>query len=246
MRLISSLNRLIRPFGMSLHRENPFADIVGCIANYVDPLNAGVIFDVGAASGQFSLECRARFTESKGWKIHAFEPQIEFATAIRKTFADDEKMTVHNCALGEENAEMELNINKSVATSSLLEKDSLASKFWQPNLYDTEEKRMIEVRTIDDVVSSNGLDKIDILKIDAQGFELSILNGGSKTLRDNGCDVILLEMLVVPTYKGQSSFPDLVIALYEFGFVFVNFFEPIYNGRRLSQFDGLFVHGSRL
>ena len=53
-------------------------------------------------------------------------------------------------------------------------------------------KELADFLTIDSFVEEKGIDRIDLLKIDAEGHELSILKGASSTLTKEREDVLLM------------------------------------------------------
>jgi FkbM family methyltransferase len=75
------------------------------------------------------------------------------------------------------------------------------------SLRDTERKAVtesytVDVTTIDSFVGSRDLARIDLIKIDVEGFEGQVLEGGSQTLRR------LRPHLFVEIFGGKNSNPD--------------------------------------
>ena len=77
-----------------------------------------------------------------------------------------------------------------------------------------------EVRTLDSVFVDRELEQPALLKIDVQGFELSVLRGAEQTL--SSFDQILVEASFAELYEGQALFPDVSHHLEEHGFRLVS------------------------
>ncbi|MBF0258174.1 MAG: FkbM family methyltransferase [Desulfamplus sp.] len=60
--------------------------------------------------------------------------------------------------------------------------------------------------------------KIDILKLDVQGFEFNVLQGAESLLREGKVDIIYCEMTFAETYTNQTRFIDLVSYLNKFNY----------------------------
>jgi FkbM family methyltransferase len=78
-------------------------------------------------------------------------------------------------------------------------------------------RETIELITLDDWCSENGLERVDLVKLDTQGSELDILRGAKHTLE--GVSVVQTEVEFNPMYAGQPLFGDVDRYLRERGFV---------------------------
>lgn len=119
-------------------------------------------------------------------------------------------------------AERDFHVTNVPMTSSLYPPNSdLLRQF---NYLD-ELTRVVEthrVRTIrlDDVAEA---EDTDYLKIDVQGAELDVLNGGPRTL--DAAVVVHIEVDFVPLYAGQALFGDVDVELRRHGFLLHRFHE---------------------
>jgi FkbM family methyltransferase len=68
----------------------------------------------------------------------------------------------------------------------------------------------VECRTLDRVCYESGVDSIDILKIDVQGAELDVLNGGISMLTTGAVGMIYLEVTLAESYVNQMKLRDLL------------------------------------
>jgi len=94
--------------------------------------------------------------------------------------------------------------------------------FWSDTFHDLDVMRLkstaeIEVRTLDDFARNHGVTRIDLMKMDVQGAELEILQGGTQATAELAA--IVVEVEFVPLYKDQPLFADVDRYLRERGFM---------------------------
>lgn len=125
---------------------------------------ASVIIDVGANVGLFSKLCRRVFKDAH---IYATEPIVEVFQCLVKNFTKDQGAKIYNLALGKEAGRLKMRYdNQNSAISSI----------------NPEGEIEVTVDTLDNLIFKNGIQKIDILKIDTEGFEKQVLEGGKRAL----------------------------------------------------------------
>lgn len=84
---------------------------------------------------------------------------------------------------------------------------------------------LVEVTTIDTFVAKNKLRSIDFLKIDVEGFELDVLEGAKKSLKNGLVKYLSFEISEIPL-KGAGRRPDDVFSfLKELGYKAYEFNE---------------------
>lgn len=97
------------------------------------------------------------------------------------------------------------------------------------------------LRTLDSFCADKKIDHIDILKIDAQGMEGAVLKGAGTMLAEGRIGLVYLEILVAPTYEGQSDPGEIFSGLSSSGYRLADFFDEYRNpAGQLLQFDALF------
>jgi len=79
----------------------------------------------------------------------------------------------------------------------------------------------IETESLDNFDSEHGIKDVDFIKIDIQGAELEVFQGGVNTLNDVA--VIVSEVEFIPHYIDQPLFGDVCKFLMEKGFMFHKF-----------------------
>lgn len=145
--------------------------------------NFGHAVDVGANVGTWAHVLADKFQE-----VDCFEPMDNFRECLALNIPEEKRdhVHIHGCALGAEEGELELRVNTkssgwthAVPTSKtgmiMLEK-SLAKQSGGSIDF---EIHKVPIKTLD----SFDLPKIDFLKIDVEGFEYHVVQGGAKTIQ---------------------------------------------------------------
>ena len=110
--------------------------------------------------------------------------------------------------------------------------DPMCSSLYRPNeallaRYYNMESAILEKETLIDTVSldyfmvQHGIKDIDFIKIDIQGAELDVFQGGTRALLNTG--IIVSEVEFIPHYINQPLFGDVSAFLMQQGFMFHKF-----------------------
>ena len=67
----------------------------------------------------------------------------------------------------------------------------------------------MEVTRLNSWLKKRQLEKIDILKIDTQGFDLEVLRGASAAFDARIIEMVLIEVNLLSFYNGQGTFGDI-------------------------------------
>jgi FkbM family methyltransferase len=197
-------------------------------------IDCDLIVDAGANRGQFSLISRM---VKPGVPVIAFEPIPTEAEVYRRVTSSLESIQLHQTALGEEAGETEIHLSRSADCSSLLPVGEAQTKLFPST--DEIGSLTIPVKRLDDFKSEwEGNSRI-LLKIDVQGFELSVLKGAVETLKN--CMYVYVECSEIELYVGQALYRDVADFLEQRGFNLQSRYnETVLNGK-LIQSDCLFV-----
>ncbi len=137
------------------------------------------------------------------------EPDPEEAEKLQKDMAANGSGMVLPFALWRNDAELLLNINRWPATSSLYPANHIfLDQFPESDRFYSERKISIQGHSIDSLAGNSVLPNIDFIKIDVQGAELPILEGGEKTLAA-GLIGLEVEVEFAEMYSGQPLFADV-------------------------------------
>ena len=201
------IRKAIQKTGFDLHRHRPKASYF----DYIKELNINTIFDIGANTGQFAKEIRANLPEAK---IYSFEPLKEAFHNLNKNFARDRKFEAFNIALGDKEQEFEINKSSYLPSSSILEMTDIHKTLF-PHTKD-HTKESIKICRFDDIVKDLKIEKEILIKVDVQGFEDKVINGGTQTFQK--AKIIIIETSFKNLYLGQPTFETLYQKLKFLGF----------------------------
>lgn len=123
-------------------------------------------------------------------------------------------------ALGKQVGESTLYITNAVHCSSLYEPNlSYTSRFqgFNPGL-SVAATVQVETTTLDAFAETEGLESVEVLKVDVQGADLDVLQGGQHLLAASTL-AIIVEVEFSEIYRGQPLFADIDAYLRAQGFV---------------------------
>lgn len=169
-----------------------------------------VIFDIGASNGAWSRTLYPVMPEAK---YHLFEPLIDFypdyKAVMDETLTSFSSFQLHKYAMGESSGEI---------TMSMLEGNIVGSTALDMTNSGLEVTPVsVKMLSVDDAIASLGLPVPQVIKIDAQGCELSILKGSKENLTKIG--VLFLECWLYRGYgKDTPLLTELAEWLLPFGF----------------------------
>jgi len=202
---------------------------------YMDNIKNPIIFDVGANEGQSIERFKSIFPKSI---IHSFEPIKECYEKIIKIY-DKKNIFINNYALGDKECERFFYINKNTYTSSFFKINNKYKELVNSDGINMSVKKKIS--TIDGYLALHKIKKIDILKIDTQGYELNILKGAKKSLK-NKIKFIELELILADYYKKKVKFYEIDKLLSENNFILYDMGNISYDkNKQLVWFDLLYL-----
>ncbi|MBL7883843.1 MAG: FkbM family methyltransferase [Bacteroidia bacterium] len=147
-----------------------------------------LIFDVGANVGQYQAAIIESFKPHSNFIIHSFEPSLLTYQKLNKYKIEN----IYNWQLGlgdaiEKKTLFQDHINSPL--SSLYKKTK--NGYYKVAEMDYSEE--IEITTLDQFCEQNNIKEIDFLKIDVEGHELFVLNGGINMLNMDKIKMIQFE-----------------------------------------------------
>ena len=137
------------------------------------------------------------------------EPDPVEAERLKKACAREGRGTVIPSALWRDERTLHLNLNLSLGTSSVFPANrSLLDQFPNSDRYGKVNTNDLRAQTIDQLAAAGQLHHIDFAKIDVQGAELAILEGGARFFARNliGLEV---EVEFCELYTGQPLFAEV-------------------------------------
>lgn len=188
---------------------------------------------VGARAGTRALDLPERFDPDILNVLYeadpAAVPAIEAAWAERKS-----ETVVMAVALAERDGEAILRLYRDLYMSSFLEfEPDLAEAWWydrqfnwanDPAARTVDAVETVQARSLDHLVEARRVLPPDVLSLDTQGTELSILRGARETL--NTTLLVETECELIPAYRGAGRFEQVRDFMLENGFDLIGL-EPI-------------------
>lgn len=235
-----AVSKLLKKFNLQISRinkENPaFIAQQRLKGQREDKLT---IFDVGAYQGLIAQDYNRLFP---GADIYCFEPFPESFSVLTANTSRLPNIRRLPYGLGAATGPQVIHANAFAATNSLLSTDSEGATTWGKGLLETQATVSVEIKTLDDAMAELNLDHIDILKLDVQGAEHLVLDGGSKTLSSGNVDLIYTEIILLPTYEGQLYFDEILLRFRQLGYRLYDVYNPSYNQQKqLRQVDAIFT-----
>jgi len=189
-----------------------------------------IIFDVGANVGDTLVEFKEWWPNSK---VHCFEPQKECWKDLEqkvKSF-DFTDVYINKYAAGAELSDRatfyshditsgQSGFNRintesldSINLNSLKKSDDESLKKYEKML---NHEREVEIVPLVQYMKDTKVDRIDLLKIDTQGYEPEVLHGLEGSL--SKVDVVIAELMFYDFYERSLSFSDIEKFLIPAGF----------------------------
>lgn len=146
-----------------------------------------VMFDIGANIGYYSADLKRYFPSAH---IHAFEPSPPTFEKLQHRMVNTENVCCINAAVGKEQSSLK------IFTYADDPESELASII--PGVVNTERGRTVisfdvDVIDVDSYCLENGIDHIDFLKIDTEGYEMEVIKGAAGAIKAGIIDVIQFE-----------------------------------------------------
>jgi len=236
------IQKLIGKTGYQLKRVDPGVSMDDPYAMQRTLLGPDIdtIFEVGAADGSDTENYCRTYPKAT---VYAFEPLDESFAKVQARMPSNPGLKPFQVALSDHEGEATFFVAEWNDSSSLLPPRETGSNF---DAYQkTKSEQTVKTTTLDAFREREGIDRIDLLKVDAQGAELSILNGAEGTFDAGLIDLVFIEVQFLPIYEGAARYDELATFLYSKGFSLLNLYDLQHNQRgQLCWGDALFVHDS--
>ena len=208
--------------------------LAGAEHRYVLTRDLGTLVDIGANRGQFALAVREWAPQAR---VISFEPLPGPAAIFRKVFSGDDRVLLHQAAIGPRPEQRTMHVSARDDSSSLLPISSVQTAMFPG----TGEIATTEVRVgpLEEFVKADELRSPAMLKLDVQGFEYEALIGCESMLAH--FDWVYCECSFVEFYSGQKLAADVIEWLAARGYGLCGVFNPAYDKEgQAVQADFLF------
>ena len=230
-----SAKQLFRALGFEVFRREriPYGiDVTWDVERLSTDEPVRIVFDIGANVGQTAIRMAERFP---GSTIYSFEPEPSAYERLQRNVDSLPQVRLYNQAAGSEEATMSMHRPRG---SDLYTLDSC-------NGQTATEGVEVSVTTIDRVCQTEGIDQIDILKTDTEGFDVAVLEGAKELLSRRKVRFIYSECDFIPSERdNHTSFFALHDYLSELGYCLVTLYtENVVPGRGFDWGSALFCRG---
>lgn len=142
------------------------------------------VLDIGSSFGAFSYKAA-----KLGAKVFSFEPnKYEYEALCKLNDYHNLDLTTFNFGLGEKEKESDLFLEALTAYGSgkIADNNQLIkeAKYKKHKKVNSDEIIPARVRTLDNIWNEGIIEKADIIKIDTEGYERMILQGGENFIRE--------------------------------------------------------------
>ena len=190
--------------------------------------NVKTIIDVGSNKGQFLLLSKYFYPNSFAY---SFEPQKKPLEIQKKIIKKN--ILFFNFGLGAKKQKKIFYITNREDSSSVLKpKQNLSSD------YQILKKNIIKIDRLDKILQKFKLKNKVLLKIDVQGYELSVLKGALNILKF--IDYIIIEVSFIKIYKSQTNKKALIDFLNKKNFRLKKIINHTHKNDKILQADCLF------
>jgi FkbM family methyltransferase len=185
-------------------------DILGCWEDAAK--GAKVVIDVGANAGIYSLAALAVQPDAV---VHAFEPTPEIAERLRAAARENglDRLCVHEAAVANRNGTAvlkrfrgELGTNEGM---NFIVQDPANSG-----------DESVQTVSLDQFCETNLIDHVDLLKLDVQGHEHTVLKGAEHLIKAGGIGTIFMELNWARKAEAPCGATESVRLLGEAGYLF--------------------------
>lgn len=185
-----------------------------------------IIFDVGAYIGEVTKTYMEIFP---GARIYCFEPYAESFRQLEK-LSNNKMVSTYQTAVSDHTGKTKLYINTDLSCNSFFSRPESGPVYYPEKARNIDEIE-VNVTTIDSFCDIENIERIDILKLDAEGAEKKILGGACNKLSKHNIYLVYTEVMFIQHYEGGCMFHELSGFLEQYGYTLFN----LYNLKRAKN-----------
>lgn len=203
------------------------------IQRFLGTRSLGVLFDVGANTGQTLKTLIAHAPDAE---IYCFEPAATTFRHLEAKFGGRRRIHLFNFALGAEAGRLALQLGDDSELNTLVSRGAGGAP---------DSTQMTEVTTVDAIVAAHGISHVDLLKLDVQGWEMEVMKGATELITNHNLIFVFAEVAFRSDQNEMQQFVGLHGHLEKCGFVLCGFYDLMRYGPR-KEFvlfaNALYVH----
>ena len=194
-----------------------------CLQKWIQP--DMIVFEIGANIGSHSFEI-AKLLQAGAGKVYCFEPtDYAFQKLLHNHGLNDfRNMVFEKIALSDQEG-----CSTIIPTSSLDTMAFTASWDIKNGGSKNATEQQILFKTLDSYVQEHNITRLDMLKIDVDGYELKIIKGGTQTISQY-TPMIIIELSECMLHYIGDTLEELLATLDHFGYTF----QPVYAKQTLG------------
>lgn len=206
--------------------------------------SVSMVLDVGANEGQSVDVLLGLFPSAI---VHAVEPGGDAFRKLDAKHKGSTRVRVHHVALGDAQGELTLHRHRGSVTDSLLPDGAALGEVAPAELIGAVASETVPVWTLERLAKVNGIERIDVLKVDTQGYDDRVLAGAASLIAAGLIRAVQVEAIFSDLYQGQATFDAMFGRLAGTGYRFVGLFDQERGAHgALEWCDAVFVHASAL
>lgn len=226
--------------GYWLHKKSTLPIGADLFFDISDRLRFGAlktVFDVGANVGQTVRWIRHH---QPGATVYSFEPVSAVFSQLQQTIAEvGGRCIAEQMAFADQPGEKNIRLYDEMSVLNSL-RDDLMSREQHAR------EETIRMDTIDRYCRQHGIDQIDLLKIDTEGYELNVLRGATEMLQRHRIAFVYCECGFTSANQRNTKLDDLCRFLEEREYMFYGLYQVSdHDWQKGMNFgNALFVHTS--
>jgi FkbM family methyltransferase len=197
----------------------------GPLQNELEESNSQRVWlDVGAHRGELTLPWAKRY---RHLTVYAFEPNVPIAAQLIDLCSN---FVVIAAAVAEQNTIAPFFLTKDPNASSLLSIDSEARATWiGGETLEVVGQRVVPTIRLDAFLDRMHIDRVNLLKVDAQGSDLAVVASAGNRIKD--IDTVVLEVTTTArqVYRGAPDKPSVMSYMEQRGFELVHVTTQTHN-----------------
>lgn len=182
-------------------------------------LRRGRVVDVGANEGNFTAAVLSLVPAAR---VLAVEPAPEPLARLRERFRANPTVEVVGKALADRSGVAALHLTGHDHNASLHRPREEMQTLYEDPGWSVVGALDVQTTTLDELLGPD--DEISVIKLDVQGGELAVLEGGERTLERTRC--VLMEVTFVSHYEDDADFQRLNQELLDRGFALTAISDP--------------------
>ena len=211
-----------RPQALALLEREHDRALLRAMTRLVRP--GDVVFDVGAHVGEISVPA-ARLCGPSG-KVFAFEPVAESCARLRENLKLNgcENIHVEPLAVGERAGTVQMNVFPAAYSAwNSMGRPVYAGADNVPVATST--RVDVPCTTLDEFCESKGIERVEFLKVDVEGYECEVFRGAARMLRERRIETICFEISQIPLKGAGRTAREVFLALETAGYTTYSYDE---------------------